>query len=193
MTAAKPTLAVVLGSIRDGRFCDTVANWTAAEIARQDRFAVDMIDPRQFDQACWQGDRKSAAAVTLRQRLDRAEGFVVVTPEYNHGYPAALKALIDLTGAEWQAKPIAFVSYGGISGGLRAVEQLRPVFAELHAVTLRDTVSFAGARSRFDDSGNAKDPEGPRQAMATLLARLSWWMDALSNARRSRPYSEVVA
>jgi len=61
--------------------------------------------------------------------------FVVVTPEYNHGYPAPLKSLIDSVGREWQAKPVAFVSYGGVSGGLRAVEQLRQVFAKLHMVT----------------------------------------------------------
>lgn len=193
MTGARLALAVVLGSIREGRFCDTVAGWTAAEIARRDRFSIDIIDPRTLDLPCWRGDRGSAAAAALRQRLEQADGFVVVTPEYNHGYPAALKALIDLTNAEWQAKPVAFVSYGGISGGLRAVEQLRLVFAELHAVTLRDTVSFAGAWSRFDSNGKLKDPELPEKALATLLAHLKWWAAALKDARRTQPYGEVVA
>jgi NADPH-dependent FMN reductase len=68
--------------------------------------------------------------LSTQERIAAAEAFVVVTPEYNHGYPAPLKALIDSSGAEWYAKPIAFVSYGGISGGLRAVEQLRLVFGE---------------------------------------------------------------
>jgi NAD(P)H-dependent FMN reductase len=87
---------------------------------------------------------------------------VVVTPEYNHGYTAALKQLIDAVKAEWVAKPVGFVSYGGVSGGLRAVEQLRLVFAELHAVTIRDGVSFAMAWNRFDEAGEPVDPRGQR-------------------------------
>ena len=115
-----------------------------------------------------------------------AEAFVVVTPEYNHGYPAALKSLIDSVGAEWQAKPVAFVSYGGASGGLRAVEQLRLVFAELHAVTIRDSVSFASAWEQFDETGKLRHPERADRSMATLLNRLHWWAVALRNARRRR-------
>ena len=65
-----------------------------------------------------------------------------MTPEYNHGYPASLKQAIEIPHAEWKAKPCRFASDGGLAGGLRAVEQLRQVFAELHAVTMRDTVSF---------------------------------------------------
>ncbi len=75
--------------------------------------------------------------------LSEADAFIVVTPEYNHSFTASLKFVLDLVYEPWQGKPVAFVSYGGISGGLRAVEQLRLVFAELHAVTVRDTVSFA--------------------------------------------------
>ncbi len=74
--------------------------------------------------------------------MAEADAFLVVTPEYNHGYPAALKELIDSVYEPWHAKPVAFVSYGGASGGIRAVEQLRQVFAELHAVTLRDGVQL---------------------------------------------------
>jgi NAD(P)H-dependent FMN reductase len=114
---------------------------------------------------------------------------VVVTPEYNHGYPASLKQAIDLGGREWWAKPVAFVSYGGISGGLRAVEQLRQVFAELHAVTVRDTVSFHGAHGCFDDSGSPRDPSGRNAAAKTMLDQLAWWAYALRDARAVRPYA----
>ena len=63
--------------------------------------------------------------------MGRADGFIVITPEYNHGYPAVLKSALDALYAEWVRKPIAFVSYGGWSGGVRAVEQLRLVAIEL--------------------------------------------------------------
>ena len=141
--------------------------------------------------AVHQGDAHPGSG-NLWQRMAAADAFVVVTPEYNHGYPAALKSLIDSVGAEWQAKPVAFVSYGGVSGGLRAVEQLRLVFAELHAVTIRDSVSFAGAWEQFDDAGKLRQPERAGKSMATLLARLHWWAIALRNARGSIPYAPAL-
>ena len=111
-------------------------------------------------------------------------------PEYNHSFPAPLKAIIDAAKSEWEAKPVAFVSYGGISGGLRAVEQLRGVFAELHAVGIRDQVSFAFARSAFDPAGKPRDGEAVGQAFDVMFDRLSWWAEALSSARAERPYRE---
>ncbi|MFD7968812.1 NADPH-dependent FMN reductase, partial [Streptomyces clavifer] len=122
-------------------------------------------------------------------RLARADAFVVLTPEYNHSYPAPLKELIDGHFAEWQAKPVAFVSYGGISGGLRAVEHLRQVFAELHAVSVRDTVSFHNAGALFDDRGRLGDPAAADAAVKTMLDQLVWWGRALREARNLRPYS----
>ena len=170
-------VAVVYGSTRPGRFCDTVVRWTVERIAASGKFAVEVIDPAA-----------ESGGATLQQRLGQADAFVVVTPEYNHGYPAPLKSLIDSVGAEWHAKPVAFVSYGGVSGGLRAVEQLRQVFAELHTVTIRDVVSFAGAWEQFDDAGQLIEPERHRRAMAALLGRLHWWAVALRDARAAVPY-----
>jgi NAD(P)H-dependent FMN reductase len=188
----KIKVALVYGSARKGRFCDKVAGWAAEEIARSGKFAIETIDPA--DPAVESARTASEApnptrSRSLWQRVADADAFVVVTPEYNHGYPAALKSLIDSVGAEWQAKPVAFVSYGGISGGLRAVEQLRLVFAELHTVTIRDGVSFAGAWEQFDEAGNLLQPARARKSMATLLSRLHWWAVALRTARAAIPYT----
>lgn len=120
--------------------------------------------------------------------LAAADAFVVLTPEYNHSFPASLKTLIDWHFHEWRAKPVAFVSYGGLSGGLRAVEQLRQVFAELHAVTVRDTVSFHNAGASFDDQGRHKDPSAPDAAAKVMLDQLAWWGLALREAKSVRPY-----
>jgi NAD(P)H-dependent FMN reductase len=179
-------VAVVYGSTRPGRFCDTVVRWTVERVAASGKYQVDVIDPAEGSA----GEASDGPpAETLQQRLGKADAFVIVTPEYNHGYPAPLKALIDASGAEWHAKPVAFVSYGGVSGGLRAVEQLRLVFAELHAVTLRDSVSFPGAWEQFDATGALRHPERAEKGMATLLSRLAWWADALRRARTATPYS----
>ena len=91
-----------------------------------------------------------------------------MTPEYNHSFPAALKNVIDWHGPQWHVKPVGFVSYGGISGGLRAVEQLRLVFAELHAVGIRDTVSFHSAWN-----ANAACQRVLTKISAVLLARIT--------------------
>ena len=87
-------VALIYGSTRKGRFCDKVAAWAANEIARRGEFSVDIIDPQAQPEL-----------PSLQERIAEADAFVVVTPEYNHGYPAPLKALIDSVGAEWRGKP----------------------------------------------------------------------------------------
>ena len=174
-------IGLIYGSTRPGRFCDVVANWVAEQVWNHERFALDLIDPAA------QSDRAELAG-----QIDRADGFIVVTPEYNHSYPAALKGLIDEVRREWHAKSVAFVSYGGVSGGLRAVEHLRGVFAELHAVGIRDTVSFADAWEQFDEQGRMRHPERAERSLATLLARLEWWTRALRDARVMRAYGEAA-
>jgi NAD(P)H-dependent FMN reductase len=179
-------IGLIYGSTRVGRFCDKIAGWAAGQIESDGRFALDLIDP-----AATATDGGEAQPQTLQKRIANGDAFVVVTPEYNHGYPAPLKALIDSVGAEWHAKPVAFVSYGGVSGGLRAVEQLRLVFAELHAATIRDAVSFAGAWEQFDDAGRLLNPDRPARSMKTLLRQLHWWAVALRDARAAVPYGQV--
>jgi NAD(P)H-dependent FMN reductase len=185
-------LGLIYGSARKGRFCDTVANWAANEIAGHGGFAVHVFDPALELGGDWRDAGPAPDAPSLWQRVAACDAFVVVTPEYNHGYPAPLKSLIDSVGAEWHAKPVAFLSYGGVSGGLRAVEQLRQVFAELHTVTIRDAVSFAGAWEQFDSAGKLLEPERHRRAMATMLSRLRWWAVALRNARSVEPYARAA-
>jgi NAD(P)H-dependent FMN reductase len=172
-------VGVVYGSTRPGRFCDTVARWAAGQAAARGHFALEIIDPAAL-----------AAGSSPKQMVASCDAFIVVTPEYNHGYPAPLKELIDSIGAEWHAKPVAFVSYGGISGGLRAVEQLRLVFAELHAVTIRESVSFAGAWEQFDSNGGLRSPERAERSMDAMLRRLHWWAIALTHARGIWPYPQ---
>jgi NAD(P)H-dependent FMN reductase len=185
-------IALIYGSTRAGRFCDKVAVWAAKQISANREFALDVIDPA-LPPVRVAGEASDVYDMAwLRQHLGNADGFVVVTPEYNHGYTAALKSLIDAVGKEWQAKPVAFVSYGGISGGLRAVEQLRQVFAELHAVTIRDSVSFASAWEQFGTDGALKSPERSEKQMKAVLKRLAWWAETLRNGRIAVPYAPAA-
>lgn len=187
-------IAVIYGSTREGRFCDKVAEWAIRELAgARPEYSVDVIDPATLNLPDRHLDDSSADVVSLRDRIEKAEAFLIVTPEYNHSYPAALKFLIDSVSQQWQAKPVAFISYGGISGGLRAVEHLRHVFAELHAVTIRDTVSFAQVWTQFDEAGKLRHPDAANRSLSILLARLKWWATALSQARAATPYTREIA
>ncbi|WP_455354483.1 NADPH-dependent FMN reductase [Streptomyces sp. SYSU K217416] len=195
MSADSVRVAVIVGSVREGRFGPVVSNWFVERATEHGGFEVDVVDlaeaalPVVLPSFGSEPSREAAAAVgAVTTRLTAADAFVVVTPEYNHSYPASLKNVIDWHDEEFHAKPVAFVSYGGMSGGLRAVEHLRPVFAELHAVTIRNTISFHNAGAQFDTDGRPKDPEMVDAAAKTLLDQLDWWARSLNEARDKRPY-----
>ena len=120
-------------------------------------------------------------------RLVGADAVAVVTPEYNHSFPGPLKVAIDRFRTSWFTLPVGFVTHGGRSGGLRAAEQLRLVFAELHAVTIRETISFVDAREAFDETGVPRDP-GLEFAHERFLDVLYWWSDAVGAGHRLRAY-----
>ncbi|MFF2554438.1 NADPH-dependent FMN reductase [Nocardia sp. NPDC058058] len=188
MSSSPLRAAVILASTREGRFGPTVAHWFTDRVAARTDFTVDLIDLAEHPMPAVLTREPAPEMADITARLDAADAFVIVTPEYNHSFPASLKTVIDWHYTQWQAKPVGFVSYGGLAGGLRAVEQLRPVFAELHAVTVRDTVSFHNAWDRFGSDGAPLDP-GPELAAKAMLDQLLWWGRALRQARTAAPYA----
>lgn len=184
-------VAVIMGSVRPGRFCDTVTSWLMATLEDNTDFLLKVIDPAELPLPGWADLQESIGAAELRHRLAQADAFIIVTPEYNHSFSAALKSVIDTAYEEWQAKPVGFVSYGGVSGGLRAVEQLRLVFAELHAVTMRDSVSFVSAWNQFDEHGNLINPAQAEKSLNAMMSRLHWWASALNTARQQSAYNNA--
>ena len=189
-------VAVIVGSVREGRQGRAVADWFAGIAAGDDGLDLDVVDLADVDLPLvmpgWGGTPSPAAVTALEDispRLAAADAFVVVTPEYNHSFPASLKNVIDWHHAQWQAKPVGFVSYGGLGGGLRAVEQLRLVFAELHTVTVRDSVSLHGPWSGLGEDGQPRDAAVCAGAAKGMLGQLTWWGRALRAARADRPYA----
>lgn len=192
----KLRLAVIIGSVRGGRFGTTVSHWFATEAEKHGRFDVDVVDlaehPLSLVMPEWGGSidpQTNQSRKVLSERLGAADAFVVITPEYNHSFPASLKNAIDWFGDEWQAKPVGLVSYGGQSGGIRAAEQLRQVFPEMHATTVRDALSFHNAWDVFDKDGAPKDAEGSAAAAKSMLGQIDWWGTALRDAREARAYA----
>ncbi len=186
-------LTVVIGSNREGRFAPVVADWFLARARAHHGLDIEVLDLADTElPTTLSRDPSPAVAAQLAvitPKLAAADAFVVITPEYNHSFPAPLKNLIDWHFAQWQAKPVGFVSYGGISGGLRAVEQLRQVFAELHAVTVRDTVSFPQVHGLFDEDGEHREPSQADAAVKKMLDQVAWWAWALRDAKEVRPYA----
>ncbi|MEU8761081.1 NAD(P)H-dependent oxidoreductase [Streptomyces sp. NPDC048659] len=188
-------VAVLVGSVREGRHADAVTDWFLGVARRHGGLDLDVIDLAEVDLPLvmpgWGGTpdpRATAALAGVSPRLAAADAFVVVTPEYNHSFPAALKNLLDWHREEWRAKPVGFVSYGGLGGGLRAVEQLRMVFAELHATTVRDSVSLHGPWSGLGPDGAPRDTAVTEGAAKGMLGQLQWWGRALRTARAALPY-----
>ena len=182
-------VAVVIGSTREGRLAPTISRWLIEHTSRREEFVMDIMDLAEVSLPAVMSKGAGAEVAALNARLGAADAYVVLTPEYNHSFPAPLKAAIDWSSRAWKAKPVAFVAYGGRAGGLRAVEQLRQVFAEMHAVTIRDTVSFHDAWSVFDSAGHPAGAEAAESALRTMLDQLAWWAHALREARTANPYS----
>ncbi|MEU8954136.1 NAD(P)H-dependent oxidoreductase [Streptomyces sp. NPDC048518] len=188
-------VAVLVGSTREGRFAPVVTRWIKDHLDQRDDMHVDVVDLAEtplptvlpaFGQPLAADATDALARVT--PTLAAADAFVFITPEYNHSYPASLKNAIDWHNEQWHAKPIGFVSYGSISGGLRAVEHLRVVMAELNATTIRNTVSLHHAWTLFDEEGHMKEPASDA-AVKTMIDQLAWWALALREARAARPYA----
>lgn len=176
-------LAVIIGSTREGRVGDRVAGWFVDRAKQRDDLSVTVVDLADFPFPARYPGRPTAAMAAFVAEIRRAEAFVVVTPEYNHSFPASLKQAVDYGYDEWQAKPVGFVSYGCGSSGGHAVDQLRTVFTALHATTVRDTVGVDLLH------GDTPDPDQFDRNTTVMLDQLSWWGLTLRDGRTARPYA----
>jgi NAD(P)H-dependent FMN reductase len=189
-----PHIQVILASTRPGRFGEKPAAWVMDRLSTRTDLEAELIDLRDYplpnyDQsappALAQRDYPDEAIAAWGRKVDQADGFIVITPEYNHGYPASLKNALDHIFPELNRKPIAFVGYGNV-GGARAIEQLRLVTIELEMAPLRHAIHILPELMR---PAMQADPFSI-ELFATLDRRLDtaatdlvWWARALASAR----------
>ncbi|MDX6278115.1 MAG: hypothetical protein QOJ72_2243 [Nocardioidaceae bacterium] len=194
MDLDRPRIALIVASTRTTRFADPVAAWLQRSLQARSDLDVELVDIR--DVALPDYDLPTPPALARRQytseaerdlgkRFDAADGFVVLTNEFNHGYSAGLKNVLDHYFAEFEHKPVAFVGYGNV-GGSRAIEQLRQVIVELNMVSVRESVHILGPQFPAVRTGG----ESATEVFATLEPRLTtmtdhllWWERALTIAR----------
>lgn len=189
-------LVILIGSVREGRFGPVVASWVADRAREHGVFDVTVVDladmeiPLSLPAAPpkFAGDSypRPAGMAPLTSALQTADAVILVTPEYNHSYPASLKAAIDWHFTQWTAKPVGFVSYGGAAGGRHAVLHLENVFTELHSVTVRDGLAFPNYFAAWEN-GRPLDADAPTYAKA-MLDQIAWWAVALRTARAAASY-----
>lgn len=189
-------IQVITGTTREGRFSERVARWVLESLSTRDDLEVEPVDLRDHPLPFFDGmapartprDYPSDEVARFGRTIDRADGYILLCAEYNHGYPAVLKNAMDWTFVEWQRKPVSFVGWGGV-GGARAVEQLRQVAVEFEMAPLRHAVHILpdiliAARGLADAADTtAFAPLEPR--LKTLVDDLTWWTAALHTARRA--------
>lgn len=185
-------IQVILGSTRKERRGENVARWVMERANIAGEFQADLIDLAEYPLPFYEetmspvghhGNYASEAPRRFVEKIAQADGYIMVTPEYNHSFSAVLKNALNHGYYEWNNKPAAFVSYsGGGVGGARAVEQLRLVVIELQMAPIREGVHIGGVRQIFDDQGRISVTTYDER-LAALFRQLRWWGDALKAAR----------
>ncbi len=116
--------------------------------------------------------------------ITAGDAFIFVTPEYNYGYPASLKNALDFLFVEWNYKPVAFVSYGGISGGTRSVQMLKQVVTAMKMMPMVEAVNLPFFTKYIDDQGKFVADEVINKSAADMLNELKKWTESLSELRK---------
>ena len=183
-----PKILVLLASTRQGRMGERIARWFLPIAERREDLAVEPTDLRDWKLPYYDEPMSPSRGPypenvkPWAEHIGAADGFIVVTPEYNYGYPAVLKSAMDAIYREWNRKPIAFVSYGGWAAGTRSVQQLRLVAIELQMVPVRHTIAFQFAGRLLDAEGRLQNAEFYERAANTMLDELAWWAALLKEA-----------
>ncbi len=189
-----PRIQAILASTREGRFGEKVAAWVMDRLRRRSDLEIELVDLRDYPMPFYEQDRPPAyghreyppEVTRWAEKVERADGYLVVTPEYNHGYPAVLKNALDQVFPELNRKPIAFVGYGN-SGGARSIEQLRLVSVELEMAPLRHAVHILPAvmvpAIKAEDPFDIELLASLDDRLDTAATDLVWWADVLARAR----------
>lgn len=187
-----PHILVIFGSTRQGRRGEVVANWLMDRLATRTDATYEFVDLRDvllpfFDAPISpaRGHVVSEAEAWAKQ-VERADGFIFVTPEYNHSYPAVLKNAIDHLYSQWVHKAAAIVSYGGFAAGYRAAEQLRQVLIEVKMVPIREQVGISlvpGVVPNVSDEPDSPSGVFLDRTFNAMITELLWWTTALIPAR----------
>jgi NAD(P)H-dependent FMN reductase len=189
-----PLIQIIVSTTRPGRFSEKPVAWLTDRLGSRTDLELEVLDLRDhplplYDSAISPAranrEYQDARVVRLGQALDRADGYVIVTSEYNHGYPASLKNAMDFVFPEFNRKPVTFVGYGNV-GAARAIEQLRLVAVEFemaplrHAVHILPDVMLPAMRA---EPFSLEVFAPLDQRLEAMIKELLWWTTTLAAGR----------
>ncbi|WP_163514145.1 NADPH-dependent FMN reductase [Gelidibacter japonicus] len=188
----KYQLKIIIGSTRPTRKGPIVADWFLKIAKQHPDFEVELLDLKEIDLPLMDEPnhprlQKYINAHTKKwsKTIDSADAFVIVTPEYNFGYPATLKNALDYLSVEWSDKPMGFVSYGGISGGTRAVQELKLPVTALGMMPIPQAVNIPFFAQFINDNDVFEANETLEKSANVMLTKLQNWAKALKNMREN--------
>lgn len=182
----KPVLHVLICSTRPGRGGPAVAHWVAEAAAANGLFDVKLVDLAEFKLPVFDEPEHPRLRKYQHEHTKRwsasvagADAFVFVTPEYNHAPPSSLVNALDFLVHEWAYKPVGIVSYGGIGGGLRAVQLIKQLVMPLRMMPVLESVPVFNFRNQIGADGRFAPTDGQATAMNPMLAELHKLVGAL--------------
>ena len=186
-------VAVILGSTRPNRASEPIGRWVMEHAAKKEGWNAELVDLRDWPLPFFNepqpvmalnGEYSVPLAKEWSKKIASMDAFLIVTAEYNHGYPAVLKNALDYLYAEWCNKPVGFVAYGN-AGGARSVEQLREVAGELQMHDIREAVHVMAPWFAIKDDVFTQG-EVYEKKLGMTLAQLDWWAKTLKAAREAK-------
>ena len=175
-------IPVILGTAREGRQSEKAARFMLQK-ALEAGLESEIIDVRDYRLPATDNSKKSPQAIQLAEKVERMAGLIIVSPEYNHGYPGELKMMLDMLFSEYAHKPVGICGVSsGAWGGVRMTEQLRLVCLAAHMVPTGEAVHFPKVQELFDDQGQLLGKSQHGQARR-LLKELIWYARALKAER----------
>jgi NAD(P)H-dependent FMN reductase len=186
-----PHLEIIIASTREGRKGRAVADWFIDRARAHGGFDIEVVDLKEvnlplLDEPMHPRLQKYEHAHTKAwsETVQRADAFVVVTPEYDHTPPASLMNAFQYLQREWAYKPMAFVSYGGVSGGTRSVQIAKVIVASLRMMPLFETVSIPFFTQHLNaETGVFAPPKVQEDAAVLMLSELVRWEGAMRTLR----------
>lgn len=180
-------IAVIIGSTRPNRVGAKVADWFFETAKKAEDAEFELVDLADYKLPILDeptpGGTTHEHSQKWSSKIAEFDGFVFVTPEYNHGIPGSFKNAIDFLNREWQHKPVSYVSYGVI-GGHRAVEQLRQVAAQFKMYDLREQVSIPVPWELFDESGKLQADDKYGDSANRVIEEISFWAEEFKSSRK---------
>lgn len=178
------TIAILSASIRNGRNSHRVALYFKNYLTENKISIAKILDLKEYDFPIFEERLKfiskpSERMLTFAKEIENANGIIVVTPEYNGGYPASLKNVIDLLYAEWKRKPIAIATVStGAFAGSQVITSLQFSLWKIGALVVPAMFPVATVEKTFDENGTPSDLEGTNKRASIFLNELTWWMNA---------------